>query len=278
MKISVIIVNHNAAEYVRRAIDSLPAACGDYEFESIVVDNSDVPEPIGEADRWVSMENRGFGAGCNYGATLASGELLLFLNPDGEPEKGAVAAAAELLLGTPEGGLTGIRTLLPDGSFETGCLRGFPTPLRAICYYLRLDRLFPRNRVCGGYHLTWLDREQNQEAESVSGSFMLLRGSLFRELGGFDEDFFMYGEDLDLCWRVREAGKKVLYCADGTLLHHHGKCGRNERQTSAFYDSMLLFYDKHFLSRYSALTTAAVRAAVSLLRRRALGAWRRDND
>lgn len=278
MKISVIIVNHNAADYVRRAIAALPEGCGSFAYESIVADNSDTPVPIGEADVWESMDNLGFGAGCNRGAALSSGELLLFLNPDGEPEKGAVEAAARLLLDTPDAGLVGIRTLLPDGSFETGCLRGFPTPLRAASYYLHLDRLFPRSRVFGGYHLTWLDRNRNQEAESVSGSFMLLRRSLFEELGGFDERFFMYGEDLDLCWRVRETGKKVLYCADGTLLHHHGRSGRNERQTAAFYDSMTLFYDKHYLSRYSRLTTAAVHASVALLRRRAVRAWRRGND
>lgn len=275
MKISVIIVNHNADDYVRRALASLPEACGGFDFESIVMDNSETPQPIPEAGVWESIENRGFGAGCNQGAERATGELLLFLNPDGEPERGAVAAAAELLLREENAGLVGIRTVLPDGSFETGCLRGFPTPLRAACYYLRLDRLFPDNRVCGGYHLTWLDRNRNQEAESVSGSFMLMRREFFAELGGFDEDYFMYGEDLDLCWRVHEKGKRVLYCAEGTMLHHHGKCGRSDRQTAAFYDSMTLFYDKHLLSRYSRLTTAVIHTAVALLRRRALGELRR---
>ena len=274
MKIAVVIVNHNAAGFVRRAIASLEEGCGEFSYESIVIDDSDAPERIAEAGHWEAVENRGFGAGCNRGAKLAGGELLLFLNPDGEAQSGAVAAAARLLLSEPDAGLVGIRTLLPDGSFETGCLRGFPTPLRSAAYLLGLDRLFPRSRTLGGYRMNWLDREQNQEVESVSGSFMLLRRDFFEELGGFDERFFMYGEDLDLCWRVREAGKKVLYCADGVLLHHHGQCGRNPRQTAAFYESMTLFYDKNFRSRYSFVTTALVHGAVGLLKKRAMRAWR----
>ena len=155
-------------------------------------------------------------------------------------------------------------------------LRGFPTPERAAAYYLGLERLFPNNRLCGGYHMTWLDRTQSHEVDCVSGSFMLLRRALFEELGGFDERFFMYGEDMDLCCRVKEKGLRVLYCADSFMLHHHGKCGRNPRQTAAFYDAMTLFYEKHYRSRYPAVIYAAVRAAVSLMKGRALRHLEKD--
>lgn len=267
--ISVVIVDHNAHDYVRRAIDSL-GATQRYRLETVVVDNSPSPERCAGSDIYCTMENRGFGAGCNRGAALATGELLLFLNPDSELSPGALDAAADCLLTWPEAGAVGLRTFLPDGSEEPGCLRGTPTPGRALCYFLGLEKLFPRSRLCGGYHMTWLPRDKSAEVESVSGSFLLLRRSLFEELGGFDEVFFMYGEDLDLCCRVRKAGKKVVYCAEGSMLHHHGKSGRHPRQTAAFYESMKIFYDKHLRERYGALTTAAVYAAVRLLRRRAL--------
>jgi len=267
--ISVIIVNHNAAPYVRAAIASLPTATK-RSFETIVMDNSDSPTDNCGADIYQTVENRGFGAACNEGAALASGELLLFLNPDSQLQPGALDAAYRMLEETEKAGLVGIRTLLPDGSFEPGCLRGFPTPERAAAYYLGLERLFPKSRLCGGYHMTWLNRAQNQEVDCVSGSFMLLRRALFEKLGGFDEDFFMYGEDMDLCCRVKEKGLRVLYCADGSMLHHHGKCGRSPRQTAAFYDAMTIFYEKHYLNRYPEAVYAAVRAAASLMKRRAL--------
>ena len=271
----MVIVNHNASDYVRAAIASLAAAT-ERSVETIVIDNSDVPSPIREADIWQASENRGFGAGCNAGAALASGQLLLFLNPDSELAPGALEAAARCLESREDIGLVGLRTLLPDGSLESGCLRGFPTPGRALCYFLGLERVFPRSRLCGGYHMTWLDRSRSADVDSVSGSFMLLRRSLFEELGGFDEDFFMYGEDLDLCWRVKETGRRVIYCAEGSMLHHHGRSGTNRRQTAAFYDSMTLFYDKHLAKRYPALTGRAVRTAVTLMRERALRRLERE--
>ena len=267
--ISVVIVNHNAAPYVRAAIASLRGAAT-CTFETIVMDNSDDPTDDCGADIYRVVENRGFGAACNAGAHLAAGELLLFLNPDSELQPGALDAACRMLAEEENVGLVCIRTLLPDGSFEPGCLRGFPTPGRAAAYYLGLERLFPRNRLCGGYHMTWLDRTKNQEVDCVSGSFMLLRRALFEELGGFDEDFFMYGEDMDLCCRVKKKGLRILYCADGIMLHHHGKCGRSPRQTAAFYDSMVLFYEKHYRSCYPGVVYTAVRTAAALMKKRAL--------
>lgn len=276
MKISVLIVNHKADEYVRRSLALLPAACGKYEFETVVMDNSPEPEPIAGADVWEPIENRGFGNGCNLAAQRASGELLLFLNPDSECAPGSIEAAADCLLREEKAGLVGVKILLPDGKFEGGALRGFPTPARSLCYFLGLEKLFPRNHTCGGYHMSWLDRSESHEVDSVSGSFMLMPRSLFEELGGFDESFFMYGEDMDLCMRVHKAGRRVLYCADGTVLHHHGKSGKSERQTAAFYDSMTIFYDKHYRADHSALTTAAVHLGVKLMRARGLRKLRKE--
>lgn len=270
MDVSVVIVNHGAGEYLEKTLASLPEAAAGLSYEVILVDNGDEPQPPAAEVRFFTMPNRGFGAGCNLGAREATGELLLFLNPDCCLRPGALKAAADCLTQNENAGLVGLRTVLPDGSFEPGCLRGSPTPGRALCYYLRLDKLFPNSRTCGGYHMTWLDRSKTCEPEAVSGSFLLLRRSLFEELGGFDEDYFMYGEDLDLCLRVRQSGHRVLYCAEGSALHYHGRCGTNPRQTAAFYDSMLLYYNKHLAADYSRLTGALVAAGVNILRRRAL--------
>ena len=271
MKISVIIVNHGAGEVLEKTLSALPAAAAGLDFETILVDNAEPPcPPKTEGVRFFTMPNLGFGAGCNHGARQATGDILLFLNPDCCLSPGALKAAADCLAQNENAGLVGLRTLLPDGSLEPGCLRGSPTPARALCYYLHLDRLFPRSRTCGGYHMTWLDPTVTCETEAVSGSFMLLPRALFEELGGFDEDYFMYGEDLDLCLRVRQSGRRVLYSAEGSALHYHGSCGTNPRQTSAFYDSMLLYYSKHLAAGSSRLTGALVTAGVKALRRRAM--------
>ena len=270
MDISVITVNYNAAPLVRRAHASLRDATAKYSYETIVIDNSPVPTDDCGADIYRTSDNRGFGAGCNEGAKLASGHMLLFLNPDCELHPGSLDAAVDCLLNRKDAGLVGLRAFLPDGKEEPACLRGFPTPGRSLSYFLKLDRVFPKSELFGGYHMTMLDRAKTQETECVSGSFMLLRRELFEQLGGFDETYFMYGEDIDLCWRVRKSGRGVWYCADGTMLHHHGKCGRNPRQTAAFYDSMEIFYDQHFAEQYSELTGLAVKTAVRAMKRRAL--------
>ena len=265
--ISVIIVNHNAAPYVRAAIASLPAATR-HSFETLVMDNSAAPTDDCGADIYRTVENRGFGAACNEGAALASGELLLFLNPDSQLQPGALDAACRMLEETEKAGLVGIRTLLPDGRFEPGCLRGFPTPGRAAAYYLGLEKLFPKSRLCGGYHMTWLDRTQNQEVDCVSGSFMLLRRALFEELGGFDEDFFMYGEDVDLCHRIALDGWEIVYLPDAVITHLKGQSGLKSRSPKVilhFYKSMWLFYTKNLSDRYNIFVDVAVYLAISVM-------------
>lgn len=278
MKISVLIVNHKADEYVRRALSALPLSCGKFQYETIVMDNSPAPSPIEEADYWQAIENHGFGNGCNLAAQKAQGELLLFLNPDSECAPGAIEKAAHCLLSHEDIGMVGLKILLPDGKYEGGALRGFPTPLRSLCYFLGLEKLFPKHPVCGGYHMLWLDREESHDAECISGSFMLMRASLFHDLGGFDESFFMYGEDMDLCLRVHQAGKRVFYCAEGSVLHHHGRSGKSQKQTSAFYDAMTIFYDKHYRRSHSFITTLAVHAGSWLMKKRALRKLTREEN
>ncbi|MDR3121068.1 MAG: glycosyltransferase family 2 protein [Clostridiales bacterium] len=247
------------------------------------------------------VENRGFGHACNIGARQAAGRYVLFLNSDTILDDGALDRVIDYMDrqsadnadggSAPDGGGThggdgggsggvsahggsapdgaigvlGIKMLFSDGAFDHSCKRGFPTPLNALYYYAGLDLRFPKSRRFGGYHLTYLNPDETCDVDSVSGSFLLMPRALFLRLGGFDEAFFMYGEDLDLCYRAKAAGFRVVYFAGASMLHLKGQSGlltQNPAVLRAFYDSMLLFYEKHYREKYGAVTAWLVRTAI----------------
>ena len=140
-------------------------------------------------------------------------------------------------------GIMGPKILNPDGTLQASCRRGFVTPLVAFYYFIGLSKLFPKSRRFGKYHMTFLDPEKTEEVDAVSGSFMFLKRSLYLELKGFDEQFFMYGEDLDLCWRAREHGFSVWYHPATQIIHRKGKSSAKSifRSRMSFYEAMIIF-------------------------------------
>ncbi len=151
----------------------------------------------------------------------------------------------------PQAGAAGVRLVRDDGSLDKACRRSFPTPEVAFYRLFGLSRLFPRSRRFGRYNLTYLSPDVTTEVDSVVGAFMLMRGEALAEVGLLDERYFMYAEDLDLCYRLKQRGWQVWYNADVTVLHYKG---RSSQQRSAlanyhFYRTMRLFHDKHFKQR-----------------------------
>ena len=268
MMLSVVIVNHGTPDRVRRTVQEVRDNCRDYPVQVIVADNSDVPATDTGADVQLCMENRGFGAACNLGAAAAGGEYLLLLNADVQLPIGVLDACMDYITQHGDTGILGIRALRPDGTFDAGCLRGLPTPWSALCYFLHLDRLFPRARAFGGYHQTFLDPTLTQPVPCVSGAFMLMRTALYRALGGMDEDFFLHGEDIDLCCRAAKAGARTVYFADRHIIHEKGGSltPQNRRRVRcAMAESMALYYDKHDRTRYPFFVRWAVRGTVRLM-------------
>lgn len=253
--ISVVIVNYKVPEYLRQAIRSLRHADIAERAEIIVVDNAsgdhsresvlqEFPDVL-----WTDLkDNIGFSKACNVGARQAHGRFVLFLNPDTLVSKNTLSEFVAFMEKHPEAGIVGPRILNPDGTLQPGCRRSFPTPAIAFYRLFGLSALYPKDRRFGRYNFTYLDPGQLTEVDAVSGSCMFMPLSLFRELGGFDETFFMYGEDLDICARVKERGHKVWYLPSTEIIHFKGKSSSQStslKSRGAFYKAMILFSRKY---------------------------------
>jgi GT2 family glycosyltransferase len=248
--ISVIIVNFRVPDYLKRTLLSLREAELYDQSEIIVVDNASQDDSknkiIGEFPevRWVGLKNNiGFGKACNVGAKNSRGTYLLFLNPDTLVSKNTLSVCVEFFKSHAGAGIMGPKIINVDGSLQAGCRRSFPSPIVALYRFTGLSRLFPKSSRFGKYNLTYLDPDAAAEVDAVSGSFLFTTSALFRELGGFDEKYFMYGEDLDLCCRVKEKGYTVWYNPATQIIHFKGRSAAKLtwKSRKAFYEAMIIF-------------------------------------
>ena len=272
MDLSIIMINYNMPKLTEQAVTSILSCHPALAFEIIVVDNSEDPAHRYSDHRpgvkvLDGVENRGFGNACNIGALHTVGTDLLFLNSDTLMHPGTLERCVDYLSVHPQVGALGVRTLLRDGALDHACKRGFPTPFASFCYFTGLDRIFPLNRRLGAYRATYLDETDVGEVDSVAGSFLMMPRHVFEKIGGFDETFFMYGEDLDLCFRVRQLGYGVVYNGQATIVHLKGQSGLHTKSKTVvfhFYNAMKLFYQKHYRRKYPAVLNAAVYCAIGL--------------
>lgn len=254
IRISIVIVNYKVPECLKEALHSLRQADIYDKSEVIVVDNAsnDNSEEIITKEfpevQWIQLKsNIGFGKACNVGVRNACGEYLLILNPDTVVGTSTLADAYAFMKSHPEVGLLGPKILNQDGTLQASCRRSFPTPSVAFYHFSGLSKLFPKSRRFGRYNVTYMDPNESAEVDAVSGSFMFIPRNLFEKIDGFDKRFFMYGEDLDLCWRIREHGYKVWYFPTIEIIHRKGKSSARRQLHSriAFYEAMILFSRKY---------------------------------
>ncbi|MDG5814999.1 glycosyltransferase [Chitinispirillales bacterium ANBcel5] len=252
--LSVVIVNYKVPYCLREALNSVKEAKLYNKCEIIVIDNasednsksiitSEFPEV-----QWIQLKsNIGFGKACNLGARRARGKYLLLLNPDTVISETTLTACVDFMNNNPDAGMLGPKILNPDGTMQASCRRSFPTPSAALFYFSGLSRFFPKSKRFGKYNLTYMDENKTAEVDAISGSFMFMPLSVFQEVGGFDERFFMYGEDIDLCWRIRKTGKAVWYNPQIQIIHLKGKSSskRQLRSRIAFYEAMIIFSRKY---------------------------------
>ncbi len=254
--ISVIIVNYKVAGEICQLLRSLVKAELYEAAEVIIVDNASMDNSFeiitAEFPRinWIPLKNNiGFGKACNVASQNARGAFLLFLNPDTLVSQNTLRVAVDFLQSHPDVGIMGPKIIKPDGRFQPQCRRSFPTPLNAFAYFTGLSRMFPKSKVLGQYNISplYISPDISMEVDAVSGSFMFMRAALFSEIGGFDGSFFMYGEDLDLCARVKQHGNKVWYQPATQIIHFTGQsCTKNMlRSRMAFYNAMILFSKKY---------------------------------
>jgi len=252
--ISIVIVHFKVPDFLQRTLRSLRQAELYDQTEVIVVDNASEDNSreyiTGEFPEisWIGLKsNIGFGKACNVGAQSASGTYLLLLNPDTMVSENSLSECVVFFKEHPETGIVGPKILNPDGTLQVSCRRSFPTPAVAFYHMTGLHRLFPNSKHFGQYNLSYLDPDIAAQVDAVSGSFMFMTLALYREIGGFDESFFMYGEDLDMCYRVKAKGRPVWYSPKTQIIHFKGRSSAKTslRSRAAFYEAMLIFSRKY---------------------------------
>lgn len=269
--ISIVIVTYNVSDLLRACLQTVLMSEGDFAYEVIVVDNRSrddsvamVRQEFPEVRVIVSPVNGGYAYGNNLGLARAAGRYLLLLNPDTELPPRALAEMLAYMDLRPWAGAAGPKLVRSDGSLDLACRRSFPTPEVSLYRMLGLSKLFPRSRRFGRYNLTYLDPDQPAEVDSVVGAFMLMRRKALDMVGMLDESFFMYGEDLDLAYRLKQAGWRILYNPAVVVLHRKGESSKQRKfsTTYEFYRAMLVFYRKHYWRRYPAVVNWLIVVAV----------------
>lgn len=238
--VSVCIVNWNTRELLRNCLRSAELKTHNIAYEIIVVDNDSadgsaamVVETFPRVTLIASKTNLGFARASNLAATKASGEYILYLNPDTELVTNAFLGMWNALKENPSYGAVGCRLLNSDESVQLTCASAFPSPRNELSSLLFLDRLFPNSRLCSSRELNYWDHRDSRAVECLSGACMMLRRSLVEKLGGFDEELFMYGEDLDLCFRVSQEGLALYYLASEVIFHHEGAASKKKGRSFA---------------------------------------------
>jgi GT2 family glycosyltransferase len=253
VKLSILIVNWNSRDHLRRCLATIEATCVELCPQIVVVDGASF-DGCGEmlaadfpsVDFVQSRENLGFGGSNNLGFKKVQGEFVLLLNPDTELKPGAVACLLEQFAALPDAGLLGPRLLNSDGSLQTSCVQSFPTPINQFLDSDSLRRVFPKSSLWGVG--TAFSSASPSEVEAVSGACMLLRSSTFRDLIGFGSEYFFYGEDMDLCARIRAGGGKIYHVPAAEVLHHGGVSTTGQFSkfsTVHLRQSVFLFIRKH---------------------------------
>lgn len=271
MKITVIIVNYRVKYYLAQCLHSVVKAMEGIEGQVIVVDNDSQDDSV-DFNRQLypqvqfieNKENMGFARANNVAIRESDSEYVLLLNPDTIVNERLLRDCIDLLDGNPAIGATGVRMLCENGWFAPESRRGVPTPFTAFCKMVGLTRLFPQSRVFGRYYMKYLDEFATTPIEIISGACMFIRRSVLDECGLLDEDFFMYGEDIDLSFRMLQTGKQNYYIPS-RIMHYKGESTHKNsfRYVYVFYEAMYIFFRKHY-SNYNWILSIPIRSAIYL--------------
>lgn len=282
MKLSIVIVNYNVSHFLRQCLHSVFIAIENIDAEVFVVDNlssddsvSMVKSEFPEVILIPNQENVGFSKGNNVAIRQAKGEYVLLLNPDTLVEKTTFTDSIRYLDQHQDVGSLGLKMINGKGEFLPESKRALPVPTVAFYKIFGLSKLFPNSHRFGSYHLTYLDNDQIHEVDVLCGAYMMLRKSVLDQIGYLDEDFFMYGEDVDLSYRIIKAGYKNIYFPEARIIHYKGESTKKGsiNYVLVFYRAMQIFVKKHFAKKnvflFNIVITFAIwlRASLSILKR-----------
>ncbi len=254
MELSVIIVSYNVRHFLEQCLNSVRKASRAIECEVLVVDNNSadgscsmVSREFPEARLIINHINRGFSAANNQALKIAKGRYILLLNPDTMVEEETFTRCISFMENHPDAGALGVRMINGKGRFLPESKRGLPTPRTAFFKITGLSRIFPKSGLINRYYLGNLDSMKTAEAAIISGAFMFLRGEAVASTGYFDEDYFMYGEDVDYSHRLLQAGFKNYYFPETSIIHFKGESTKKGDLSVFinFYRAMLIFVRKH---------------------------------
>lgn len=293
--LSIIIVSFNTKDLLVGLLQSLKQAikiCKQegYETEIIIVDNhsqDDTLEVIKKGFTWTKLiknkRNLGYAQANNQGILKSKGELVLLLNSDTKVFPQTLVKMIKFMEANPKAGAATCRVELPNREIDPASHRGFPTLWNAFCYFLGLEKLFPRSKIFAGYHQGWKDLTKVHEIDSCVGAFFLVRKAVVDKVGLLDERFFMYGEDIDWAYRIKKAGFKIFYYPKTKIIHYKKKSGReklfnnkkNKDLTEEirfmskrnFYETMKLFYQKHYRNKYPWIVKQLIFLGIWLIRK-----------
>lgn len=270
--LSVIVISYNTCKMTKKTLEDLTVALRKEKltWEIIVVDNASIDGSVQMLEMLAkdceellvikNTTNLGFGVANNLGIKKAEGDFVLLLNSDVEVTESNFDSLINYLRKNENiGGLT-VKVMLNNSRIDPASHRGFPTLWHSFTYFTGLEAITKKipllNRLFGGYHMTWEDLTKTHEIDSPTAAFFIIRRSILKDLKGFDEDFFMYGEDLDLAYRIKEKGYKIMYYPKFTVLHLKHQSGlktydkkTKKATTHHFYDAMKIFYKKHYASQ-----------------------------
>lgn len=271
MELSIIIVNYNVKHFLEQALRSVYNAIENVDAEVFVVDNNStdgsmqmVEEKFPQAYRIANKENVGFAKANNQAIALSKGKYVLLLNPDTLVGEETLRKCVDFFEKTPDAGGLGLKMINGKGDFLPESKRGLPLPSVAFYKIFGLSKLFPRSKKFGTYHLSYLDKNQNHSVEVLSGAFMMMRKELLDKIGYLDETFFMYGEDIDLSYRIVKAGYKNYYFSETEIIHYKGESTKKDsvNYVLVFYKAMSIFVKKHFSQGKAGLFTALMNIAI----------------
>jgi N-acetylglucosaminyl-diphospho-decaprenol L-rhamnosyltransferase len=284
LDLGIVITSYNTRDLLRACLRSVYASQGDFTLEVCVVDNASsdrsaemVADEFPQTRLIANQENLGYPTANNQGLRAfgfrsppaapeaQAPRFALLLNPDTELPPDGLADMLDFMGRHPEAGAAGPKLVRLDGSLDLACRRSFPTPEVSFYRLLGLSSLFPRSRRFGRYNLTYLDPDRVAEVDSVVGAFMLVRSEAMAQVGLMDEQFFMYGEDLDWAYRIKEAGWKIYYNPSTTVLHVKRAASRHSaRAQIEFYRAMDIFYRKHYAKQTAWWLHIFIVGAISL--------------
>lgn len=256
MDLSIIIVNYRTYDLTRQSIESVLDTVKDIDYEVFVVDNHSGDgslEKLVEDFKDYSLvkfiendNNDGFAVANNLAFKKSAGDYILLLNSDVIVNSQTINESLNFIKSRPNVGIVGCKVVLPDGTLDKACRRSFPTFEVSFYRMSGLSKLFPNSKIFNQYNLSYLDDNGTYPVDCVVGAFMLIDSNLMKKCNGLDESYFMYGEDIDLCYKIKEMGYDVYYYGKYDITHYKGASGKNKRLLYEFHKSMEIFYNKHY--------------------------------